>query len=128
MNGVHVTNAHGRSLSWHSRRVVTKPGMSTDGIEFKIDGDEVSAEFTLVLAPGTLAADRDRKIFELLSSVLSDLATKMGAVLAADAPRFVRQEPGKLADGSLRFTLKARKEGDRLLPALKSKRYRSSNP
>ncbi|MFO0659528.1 MAG: hypothetical protein U0165_06830 [Polyangiaceae bacterium] len=98
--------------------------MSTGEITLKIDGDEVSGEFTLALAPGTLAAERDRKVFELLSSALTDAANKMGAVLAADAPRYAREEPGKLEDGSMRYVVRARKEGDRLIPALRARKGR----
>jgi len=87
-------------------------------ITLNIEGDDqVVGEIAIPVAPGTVAAVQARAIDEGLDEALSEKARELGAVLDCAPSRFTRQVPGKDEEGRVRFSVRARMEGDRLVPA-----------
>ncbi len=84
----------------------------------QIDGDDVSGEIALVVQPGQKAASLDAKIDHALSGLLTDAALALGVVVAAAPHSFARPLPGRDDAGRVRYLVRGRREGDRLVPAL----------
>ncbi len=80
------------------------------------DGLEVSGEVALHVAPGTVAAVRDRALEALLSKPLEALAEEKDAVLVVAASGYAFPQPGKDGQGRTRFIVSGRIEGGRLMP------------
>lgn len=92
--------------------------MTTPHIQLAIEeGDLITGEIALAIAPGTSADVQSRAIDDALDDALTARARELGLVLDAAPSRFVRAIPGKDAEGRLRFAIRARPEGDRLVPA-----------
>lgn len=85
---------------------------------------EIRGEFALLVPPGTLAAARDKLVDEHLTEALFALARSVGAVLATDAHDYARPQDGRDDQGRTRFVVRARIEGDRLLPVRAGARRR----
>ena len=84
--------------------------------DLRIEGSLVTGEVALVIAPGTRAPDQERLVERALSDALNEAANQLGAVLAAPAHRFARPLPGKDDAGAVRFAVRGRAEGGRLVP------------
>ncbi len=82
-----------------------------------VRGEEVEGELALRIAPGTVAADRDRALDAALGAALTEAAIQLGAVMASPPHRFARALPGLDAEGLTRFVVRGRSEGGRLVPA-----------
>jgi|JI10StandDraft_1071094.scaffolds.fasta_scaffold323637_2 hypothetical protein len=80
------------------------------------DGEQLTGELALAVSPGTSADVQSRLIDDVLDGPLSDHARALGVVLDAAPARFTRGLPGKDAEGRVRFSVRARVEGDRLVP------------
>ena len=85
-------------------------------VQLTRDGDAIEGVLALEVAPGTLAQAQSRAIDLALSEALTAEADALGCVLGAAPSRFARQLPGKDAEGRVRFSVRARVEGDRLVP------------
>jgi len=84
----------------------------------ELEGEDlVVGELALTIAPGTVAQVQSRAVDDALAGPLAEKAELMRAVLEAAPSRFTRQLPGKDAEGRVRFSIRARAEGDRLVPA-----------
>jgi hypothetical protein len=81
-----------------------------------VRGEHVEGELALNIPPGTVAAERDRALDVALTTLLGDIADKLGAVLASPPHRFARVLPGKDVEGRDRFMVRGRAEGGRLIP------------
>jgi hypothetical protein len=79
---------------------------------------KVTGILAVHLPPGTSRAARDRAIDEALADALTAAATELGVVLAAAPASFVRERPGRDAQGATLFEVAGRAEGDRLVPAV----------
>jgi len=86
------------------------------GVSLQVVGPEVRGSFALQLAPGTVAAQRNRLVDKLLTEPLFDVARELGVVLAADPHYFARPLDGHDEQGCTRFQIHGRVEGDRLVP------------
>lgn len=88
----------------------------------------VEGEFALAIAPGTRSADIERLVRETVVDDLNRAAAELGAVVGASTEAFVREKPGRDADGRTVFLVRGRLEGGRLLPShrpLRSSQRRS---
>ena len=81
-----------------------------------LEGKIVSGEVRLDVHPAMSARDRDRALDAELSAPLTDIANELGVVLAGAAHRFAKPLPGKDDEGKMRFAVRGRAEGDRLVP------------
>lgn len=68
--------------------------------------------------PGSSHERRLQLIHEALTGPLHETAGELGAVLAASPERYVKERPGRDADGKTVLDVAGRVEGDRLVPAL----------
>lgn len=82
-----------------------------------LEGDLVTGELALDLAPGMVAAQQRKSIDEALGEALASAAGDLGVVVAAAPHRFAFPLPGKDPEGRTRFSIGARAEGGRLVPA-----------
>lgn len=82
-----------------------------------VKGNEVSGEIALQLAPGMKAGQIDQLLFDALNEALHEAATELGAVLGTYPARYAKPLPGRDAEGKIRYAVRARREGDRLVPA-----------
>lgn len=88
-------------------------------VELSVDlaAETVSGELAIAVAPGTTADKQTRAIDGALGDALEARAKELGLVLDAQPSRFTRMLPGKDDEGRVRFSVRARAEGDRLVPA-----------
>jgi hypothetical protein len=86
-------------------------------VKLEIEDDRVFGELKLPIAPGTVRKDQQRAIDEALTGPLEEAAALLGVIVAAAPNRFVRQLPGRDAEGMITFEVRGRTEGDRLVPA-----------
>jgi hypothetical protein len=85
--------------------------------ELAMNDDMLTGEIAIAIAPGTVADAQNRAIDDAVGRLLDDAAAKLGAVLVAPPHRFARPLPGKDESGRTRFSIRARAEGGRLVPA-----------
>lgn len=85
---------------------------------------EVTGEFALLVPPGTVALARDNLVDDHITDALFAFARSHCAVLAADPHDYTRQLNGHDDQGRTRFTVRARLEGDRMVPVRKEMRRR----
>lgn len=85
--------------------------------QLTVKDNEITGEIALAITPGTVADEQNRALDAALAAMLDDAAGQLGAVVAAPPHRFVRPIPGKDDQGRLRFSVRARAEGGRLVPA-----------
>jgi hypothetical protein len=89
-----------------------------ESVTLTVRGNTVTGELALEVAPGTLAGERDRALDQALAGPLSEAAETLGSVLAAAPHRYARPTPGKDATGLTHFVVRARVEGETLVPDL----------
>lgn len=90
--------------------------MTTTHIHLAIEDEQINGEIALVVAPGTSSEVQTRAIDDALEAPLSSKAKELGLVMDAAPSRYTRAVPGKDAEGRLRFAVRGRAEGDRLVP------------
>ncbi|HEU4539430.1 MAG TPA: hypothetical protein VFS00_35165 [Polyangiaceae bacterium] len=83
----------------------------------QIEGDEVSGELSIRVQPGQKAPSLNAALDRALSALLTDAATSLGVVVAAAPHTFAKPLPGKDEAGRIRYVVRGRREGDRLVPA-----------
>ncbi|MCU0689859.1 MAG: hypothetical protein MUF54_00520 [Polyangiaceae bacterium] len=91
-------------------------------IDLCIKRNHVSGTVAIAIPPGTVAATRERLVDAVLTAPLSDAASSLGAVLAADPHAYAHPLDGHDELGRTRFEVEGRVEGDRLMPIRKGKR------
>ena len=82
------------------------------------DGGKVTGTIAVLLKPGTTQKERETAIDEALGERLDEAAVELGVVLAAKPVSFVRERPGRDAEGRTILEVGGRVEGDRLVPAV----------
>ena len=91
-------------------------------ISLEVTREGVRGELALLIAPGTVAATRDRLVEDQITDALFAAARQLGAVLAADPHAYAHPLDGRDEEGRTRFLIQARLEGDRLLPVGRGRR------
>ncbi|HEU4407306.1 MAG TPA: hypothetical protein VFS43_18705 [Polyangiaceae bacterium] len=86
-------------------------------VELRVEGGEVTGELALVVQPGQRARSLNAALDRALGVKLSDAATSLGVVVAAAPHAFAKPLPGRDAEGRVRYAVRGRREGDRLVPA-----------
>ncbi len=84
--------------------------------ELRVEGDAVTGEIALAIAPGTRADVQDRAIDDALADAFHALAVELGVTLTAPPSRFAMPLDGRDEGGCVRFVVRGRLEGDRLVP------------
>lgn len=90
--------------------------MSGEVLRLAIDGDAVSGELVLDVAPGTRKEARDQALDALLGRALESFARENGLVLAAAPRAFAFELSGRDAERRTRFEIRGRVEGEILVP------------
>lgn len=82
------------------------------------EGEHVHGSIAVRVPPGSSHEARVRLIDDALAEPLEDAARELGVVIAAEPARFVRERPGRDAEGRTILDIAGRVEGDRLVPAV----------
>jgi hypothetical protein len=85
------------------------------------EGGRVFGSIAVAIPPGTGQRAREEIIDAALSPTLTDRAAELGLVLAATPSRFVRELPGRDAEGRTVLEVAGRAEGDVLVPATRGR-------
>ena len=80
------------------------------------DGGRVTGTIAVELSPGTPRAEREARIDAALAVPLQDAAREMGLIVSASPSRYVRERPGRDAEGKTVLDVAGRAEGDLLVP------------
>lgn len=80
------------------------------------DGGRVVGTIAVELAPGISKAEREKKIDEELGGALHEAAKELGLVPSTSPARYVRERPGRDAEGKTVLDVVGRAEGDLLVP------------
>jgi hypothetical protein len=91
-------------------------------VSLRVESNEVQGELTILIAPGTVADNRDRLVDEALTEPLFEFARQNGVVLVADPHAYVRALDGRDEQGNTRFLIQGTMEGDRLIPIGRGRR------
>jgi hypothetical protein len=83
----------------------------------RIEGNEVVGELALVIQLGQKSPSINAALDRALSAKLSDAAAALGVVVAAAPHTFAKPLPGRDEAGRVRYAVRGRREGDRLVPA-----------
>ena len=87
-------------------------------VALTVHGKNVDGDVAIEVGPATVARERDHALDLALAGPLADIAKELDAILAAAPHRYARPIPGKDAEGLTHFAVRARLEGDRLVPDL----------
>ncbi len=79
---------------------------------------DVLGSVPVEIPPGTGQEARAKLVDDAVGGPLGDRASELGAILAAAPSRFTRERPGRDAEGRTILDVRARLEGDRLVPAV----------
>lgn len=101
--------------------------MTETAVRVDVGDDGVSGEVSIVVAPGTKAAVRDRLLEGAIGALLTDAAEKLDAVLVAAPSAYAFVQPGKDESGHTRFVVSGALEGDRLVPRRPDVKARSKD-
>jgi hypothetical protein len=88
------------------------------------EGGRVIGTLALVLRAGITRAEREKLIDDALGGPLHDAATELGVLVATAPDRFVRERPGRDAEGRTILDVIGRVEGDVLVPAVSTRQLR----
>jgi hypothetical protein len=80
------------------------------------EGGRVMGTIAVALGPGISRADREKAIDAALGDALAGAARELGLVVSASPSRFVRERPGRDAEGKTMLDVAGRAEGDVLVP------------
>ncbi len=78
----------------------------------------VFGAIAVALPPGVTRADREKAIDAALADALAGAAKELGLVVSAAPSRYVRERPGRDADGNTVLDVMGRAEGDLLVPGV----------
>ena len=78
----------------------------------------VFGAIAVALPPGVTRADREKAIDAALAGALAGAAKELGLVLSAAPSRYVRERPGRDAEGHTVLDVMGRAEGDLLVPGI----------
>lgn len=84
----------------------------------------VIGSLALVLRPGITRAEREKALGEALGGPLHEAAAELGVLVATAPDRFVRERPGRDAEGRTVLDVIGRVEGDVLVPAVSTRQLR----
>ena len=76
----------------------------------------VFGAIAVTLPPGVSRADREKAIDAALTDKLTEAAKELGLIVSAAPSRYVRERPGRDADGNTVLDIVGRAEGDLLVP------------
>lgn len=79
-------------------------------------GGRVVGAIAVALSPVISRTEREKAIDEALTGALTEAAKEMGLVLSASPSRYVRERPGRDAEGKTVLDVVGRAEGDLLVP------------
>lgn len=85
-----------------------------------VQGDRVKGTIAVRIPPGGSSEQRLKLLEDVLAEQLDAVITTLGVVLAATPAKYVRERPGRDADGQTIFDVDGLVEGDFLVPAVKS--------
>lgn len=85
-----------------------------------VQGDHVRGTIAVRIPPGGSSEQRLLLLEEVLTQQLDAVVTELGVVLAAGPVKYVRERPGRDAEGQTIFDVDGLVEGDRLVPAVRS--------
>lgn len=85
-----------------------------------VKGSRVEGTVALRIPPGGSSEQRLQILHEVLLEQLTTAATELGVVLAAAPVRYVRERPGRDAEGQTVFDVEGMVEGDLLVPAVRA--------
>ena len=80
------------------------------------ESGRVTGTSAVELAPGITRAEREKAIDAALGEALATAAQELGLVVSASPSRFVRERPGRDAEGKTVLDVVGRAEGDLLVP------------
>jgi hypothetical protein len=83
----------------------------------RVEGEWVLGEIALKLPPGTRAEAQARAVDQALIEAFAALEAELGVTLAAAPSRFAQPLDGRDAEGRVRFEVRGKLEGDRVVPA-----------
>ena len=90
-----------------------------DALALTVNEGLVTGEVALEIGPGTPASAISAALDAALAGPLATAAEELGAVLAAAPHRYARALPGKDEAGRTRYMVRARREGDMVVPAVR---------
>src|SRR5689334_18117040 len=82
------------------------------------DAGRVAGTIAVTLAPGVSRAEREKAIDLALGDALAEAAKELGLVLSTTPSRYVRERPGRDAEGKTVLDVAGRAEGDLLVPGI----------
>jgi hypothetical protein len=109
-----LSAARDRAESARARVDLVKRTGSPYGVT--ADKGRVVGTIAVALSPGITRAEREKAIDEALGAALTSAANELGLVVSASPSRFVRERPGRDADGKTLLDVFGRAEGDVLVP------------
>lgn len=109
-----LANARERADAARGRVELAKRTGSPYGVI--AEGGRVYGAIAVTLTPGISKAEREKVIDDALGDALTNAAHELGLVVSASPSRFVRERPGRDADGKTVLDVTGRAEGDVLVP------------
>lgn len=85
-----------------------------------VEDEHVRGTIAVRIAPGGSSEQRLRLIEEVLTEQFDAVVSELGVVLAATPVKYVRERPGRDAEGQTIFDVDGLIEGDRLVPAVRT--------
>jgi len=85
-----------------------------------VQGDRVKGTVVVRIPPGGSSEQRLQLLEDVLTEQLDAAATELGVVLAAAPVKYVRERPGRDAEGQTIFDVDGLVEGDFLVPAVRA--------
>lgn len=87
--------------------------------ELIVEGEEMSGEIALAIPPGTRSEEVERLLVEALKDEIYRVADELEVVVSAHPKKYARELPGRDDEGRTRWAVRGRREGGKLVPALK---------
>jgi hypothetical protein len=85
-----------------------------------VQGDHVRGTIAVRIPPGGSSEHRLQLLDEVLTEQLDAVVSDLSVVLAAAPVKYVRERPGRDAEGQTIFDVDGLVEGDRLVPAVRT--------
>lgn len=103
-----------------ARALLERYDMSGREHAIVVQGDRVKGTIAVRIPPGGSSEQRLQLLEDVLAEQLDAAVTELGVVLAAAPVKYVRERPGRNAEGQTIFDVDGLVEGDRLVPAVKA--------